>query len=44
VELDFPIGAEEMCLAETTTPAPKNEDLNRLPYFALKFFVLLACT
>jgi hypothetical protein len=26
-----------MCLAETTTPAPKNEDLNRLPSFALIF-------
>jgi hypothetical protein len=23
VELDSPFGAEEMCLAETTTPAPK---------------------
>jgi hypothetical protein len=38
VELDSPFGAEEMCLAETTTPAPKNEDLNRLPSFALFFF------
>jgi hypothetical protein len=38
VELDSPIGAEEMCLAETTTPAPKNEDLNRLPSYALNFF------
>jgi hypothetical protein len=28
VELDSPFGVEEMCLAETTTPAPKNEDLN----------------
>jgi hypothetical protein len=27
-----------MCLAEITTPAPKNEDLNRLPSFALIFF------
>jgi hypothetical protein len=26
-----------MCLAETTTPAPQNEDLNRLPSFALFF-------
>jgi hypothetical protein len=24
-----------MCLVEITTPAPKNEDLNRLPSFAL---------
>jgi hypothetical protein len=37
VELDSPIGAEEMCLAETTTPTLKNEDLNRLPSFALIF-------
>jgi hypothetical protein len=28
VELDSPFGVEEMCLAKTTTPAPKNEDLN----------------
>jgi hypothetical protein len=31
-----------MCLTETSTPAPKNEDLNRLPSFALNFFCLHA--
>jgi hypothetical protein len=35
VELDSHFGAEEMCLAEITTPASKSESLNRLPSFAL---------
>jgi hypothetical protein len=34
-----------MCLTETTTPALKNEDLNRLPSFALNFFACMrVCT
>jgi hypothetical protein len=32
-----------MCLAKTTTPAPKNEDLNRIPSFPLIFLCLHAC-
>jgi hypothetical protein len=46
VELDSPFGAEEMCLAEIATPAPKNENLNRLSSFALIFsrtLCVLAC-
>jgi hypothetical protein len=35
VELDYHFGAEEMCLAEITTSALKNESLNRLPFFVL---------
>jgi hypothetical protein len=31
--------AEEMCLVETTTLTLKNEDLNRIPSFALIFFL-----
>jgi hypothetical protein len=38
VELNSPFGAEEMCLAETTTAAPKNDSLNGWPSFALAFF------
>jgi hypothetical protein len=32
-----------MCLAETTTAAPKNDSLNGLPSFALTFFPCTLC-
>jgi hypothetical protein len=38
VELSSPFGAEEICLAEITTPAPRNKSLNRLPSFYPQFF------
>jgi hypothetical protein len=39
VELDSPFGAEEMYLADITTPAPKNKNLNRLPSFVHLLFI-----
>jgi hypothetical protein len=45
VELDSPVGAEDMCLAEITTSTLKIEDLNELPSFVIKslaFFPLYA--
>jgi hypothetical protein len=44
VELDYHFGAEEMCLAEITTSALKNESLNRLPFFVLDVLAFFCCT
>jgi hypothetical protein len=40
VELNSPFGAEEICLAEITTPTSRNKSLNRLPSFDLIFLFM----